>query len=352
MSSYRSLVGDDISPTILDAQGKSGVIVCDGATPLTIKHLRIQGGKSGAGGGIFCRATACSLVANTIRNNSAFWGGGIYCTEGGNPIIVNNVITSNRAQGPNYFARIGGGIAADHNAHPKIVNNLILFNIAQDSGGGVLCWNQSATTLVNNTIAFNLSAGNGGGLQAFDSAVEIRNCIIHDNVSGGGTDNIGGSADSLIAIGATYSDIGGGWPGTGNIDVDPVFDGSSRFLLTAGSPCIDAGSMGVIDNDPENPSQPGFALVPALGTTRNDMGAYGGPGAGGFKTDVPTATMASLYAVVAAPGRVKLTWNWPAASSATCTVYRRAIGSDWSVVGTASADGSGMVVFEDRNVTA
>ena len=33
------------------------------------------------------------------------------------------------------------------------------------------------------------------------------------------------------------------------------------------------------DFDPEDPNNPGSALWPALGGLRNDMGAYGGPGA-------------------------------------------------------------------------
>jgi hypothetical protein len=37
----------------------------------------------------------------------------------------------------------------------------------------------------------------------------------------------------------TYSDIMGGWPGTGNIDEDPLLrDGASGKV---GSPCIDCG---------------------------------------------------------------------------------------------------------------
>ena len=43
----------------------------------------------------------------------------------------------------------------------------------------------------------------------------------------------------------TYSDIQGGYAGEGNIDADPLFvapdDGD--YHLSAGSPCIDAGSI-------------------------------------------------------------------------------------------------------------
>jgi hypothetical protein len=40
----------------------------------------------------------------------------------------------------------------------------------------------------------------------------------------------------------TYSDIEGGWAGTGNIDEDPLFVGGGDYHLTSGSLCIDAGT--------------------------------------------------------------------------------------------------------------
>jgi hypothetical protein len=50
----------------------------------------------------------------------------------------------------------------------------------------------------------------------------------------------------------------------GNIDADPLFLGNSDFHLQPGSPCIDAGNP-----DPQYNDNDG---------SRNDMGAYGGPG--------------------------------------------------------------------------
>ena len=76
----------------------------------------------------------------------------------------------------------------------------------------------------------------------------------------------------------TYSNVRGGWPGTGNVDADPLFagGGSRPYSLRAGSPCVDSGD-------------PAFASVPCAkdligacrvwdgngdAVARVDMGAY------------------------------------------------------------------------------
>ncbi len=66
---------------------------------------------------------------------------------------------------------------------------------------------------------------------------------------------------STSSVTATYSDIQGSWPGTGNIDNNPIFWNplNGDYHLQSGSPCIDAG-------DPGSPLDPDGSIV--------DMGAY------------------------------------------------------------------------------
>jgi hypothetical protein len=68
--------------------------------------------------------------------------------------------------------------------------------------------------------------------------------------------------------------------GPGNIDIDPQFETGplGDYHLSYGSPCIDAGNPAWEYNDPEDPFNPGYALWPAMGLIRNDMGAFGGGG--------------------------------------------------------------------------
>jgi hypothetical protein len=76
----------------------------------------------------------------------------------------------------------------------------------------------------------------------------------------------------------SYNNVEGGYNGVGNIDEYPLFVAES-YLLADGSPCVDAGDTSSVYNDIEDPENTGSALFPSKGGLRNDMGAYGGPGA-------------------------------------------------------------------------
>ncbi|MFQ6604579.1 MAG: T9SS type A sorting domain-containing protein [Fidelibacterota bacterium] len=67
------------------------------------------------------------LEGFTIRGGGSFIGGGIIC-DGASPVIRHNIITGNEA---GRCAGLGGGIAAVNSAHPIIINNSIMDNAAQ-----------------------------------------------------------------------------------------------------------------------------------------------------------------------------------------------------------------------------
>lgn len=106
--------------------------------------------------------------------------------------------------------------------------------------------------MVNCTIVKNeATRGKGGAL--FDDSVmaEIRNCIFWNNRAW----NLETSEiHNNRALGWTkifHSNIPGGWPGTGNVDVDPMFVDSANgdFRLKAGSPCRDRGDNAALPVD-------------------------------------------------------------------------------------------------------
>ncbi|MBN2363824.1 right-handed parallel beta-helix repeat-containing protein [candidate division WOR-3 bacterium] len=234
------------------------------------------------GGGIFMYNSSPVIKNNIIIDNhvtnitgvNGAEGGGLL-TYGGNPLIVNNVISFNEG-------RYGGGIVVDYSG-ALIVNNVIRENYGGETYGGAGIWtigNSGDSIIIqNNTIVDNHSygsgayGGRGGALFAWGSTVFVRNNIIWDNTqaTGGPLAPVDGAV-----IYASYCDIEGGYSGTGNINVAPLFEDSLCHLSNS-SPCIDSGNPSSQFNDLEDSLNVGQALYPSKGTTVNDMGVYGGP---------------------------------------------------------------------------
>ncbi len=122
-----------------------------------------------------------------------------------------------------------------------------------------------ALTLLNSVVTDNKSFGIRSAL----GSVSVMNSILFDN-----TPNELSSDESKTQI--TYCAIGNNtiYPGTGNINDDPLFADRISYALTETSPCVDAGNPNTSYND--------FYFPPSFGTTRNDMGAYGGEDAGNW----------------------------------------------------------------------
>ena len=88
-----------------------------------------------------------------------------------------------------------------------------------------------------------------------DIGTVLDNCVIDSCVVWA---NLGIAGN--VTTTAQYSNISGGWPGAGNISVDPLFLAPGyNFHLTALSPCIDSGNP-ALPLDPDG--------------SRADMGAY------------------------------------------------------------------------------
>jgi len=236
------------------------------------------------GGGIMCMCSSPKIVSNIITNNNATLSGGIDCSSNSSAIILNNVISYNTATG-----NMGGLTLYDSNAN--VEGNIIAYNTAQEGAGGVAIQGCSPI-LVNNLIVYN-SAAFGGGLVFWNSESEIINCTISGNISTGNGGGIychyyshldlvntimwNNSPQEIYvntgSIGATYSDIQGGWGGEGNINADPLFVGTGDhpFMLQDLSPCVNTG---IEDTTGLNLPEFDFAGNDRIYGGRIDMGAY------------------------------------------------------------------------------
>lgn len=199
----------------------------------------------------------CVLSGFTIKGGTK----GIACNTAC-PTITNCVISNNTGVGVeayDLYNRLG----------PMLKNCLI----AKNGGIGLNVINRSAPTLVNCTITDN--AGQGV-YTASATKANISNSIIWNNTGG----SIG--ASGLVTV--TYSNIQGGFTGTGNINLDPCFaapaQGDYHLRSAAGrwnpdslqwvtdavtSPCIDAGDP--LADYSDEPSPDGFQI---------NLGYFGG----------------------------------------------------------------------------
>jgi len=231
---------------IIDARGRDSVVKCiEGEDPNCIlQGLVITGGKAQPAGGILCVSSS--------------------------PTVVNCLIVGNRATGLN-----AGGAVHCQDSNAVFVNCTISNNGGGSAGAGV-CFSQSNAVL-SNSIAW-------ANMPSQVQVVGSSHCVI------------------------TYTDVAGGWPGAGNLDVDPRFalpgywanpadltkvlsatdlaavwlPGDYHLQSQAGrwdpltkawvidaatSPCIDAG-------DPNTPT----GKEPLPNGARINLGVYGGTG--------------------------------------------------------------------------
>ncbi|KPL10575.1 hypothetical protein AMJ71_02720 [candidate division TA06 bacterium SM1_40] len=277
---------DDSSPTIADnkiianvAAWSGGGIACVFSSSPAIERNTILGNAASSGGGIECFDwSSPAIIGNRICGNDAHdgWGGGIGCSWVSCPIIEGNTITGNTA------SLEGGGIFCYDLCAAAIANNAMAGNVAGERGGGISCGWSSHATIHGNTMAHN-RADYGGGIFSDESSLAMGENTITANLAdsaGGGIfihwDLSSAIINSILwaneadtdpeihlsssAISVNYSDIAGGWPGTGNINADPMFVLGERtdYRLLWDSPCIDAGDPGSLDPD----------------GTRADMGAH------------------------------------------------------------------------------
>ncbi len=176
-----------------------------------------------------------TIANNTITGNSATYGGGIEC-DNSSPTITNNAIANNIAADG-----WGGGIDC-YGSSPTITNNTITANTT-DSGGGICCLETSSPAVCNNIVAFNSSGiYDGTDYSPYPPGTPT---LLSNDVYGNTARNYSGLA-----------------PGNGDISADPLFLNSAggNYRLSAGSPCINAGTDSVVTAPPFLTNSSGFII--------------------------------------------------------------------------------------------
>lgn len=240
---------------------------------LTMEDCTFVANSAGFGGGLY--ASGATVVSCTFDHNTSGRGGGVY--NGGAAIVdclfIGNmggdggglynqgvgsvtgcVFTGNTSPGD------GGGLAA---AGSGSVAGCTFVGNTANRGGGM---HTGFSTVTNCRFNGNQAAVSGGGLSILvgfpEEGPTITNCTFSDNSAAvGGGIRAGGigsptmvncvlwgnsPSEILGTLVASYSNVQGGYPGTGNINADPRFvdPAGDDYRLAPGSPCIDTG-----DND-------------------------------------------------------------------------------------------------------
>lgn len=195
----------------------------------------------------FTAGDTAKVKGFTLRNCSASQGGAIYC-EGSPRISFCNLQGNQASEGSAIFIAAGSptfeGVNIEANLQSAANGSAV-----QVQGGAptfthcVLAGNQGDAVVLNSGLGIAFSActiaDNGGvslkrGVPITTGAIQLTDCIVRDSLS----------PDWLPSeLNVKHSNVLAGWPGEGNIDVDPLFVAPGDYHLRAGSPCIDAGSV-------------------------------------------------------------------------------------------------------------
>jgi Concanavalin A-like lectin/glucanases superfamily/Right handed beta helix region len=208
-----------------------------------VTNCTFVGNTADSGGGMQNWDSTPTLTDCTFIANTATYAAGGMCNWGGSPMITNCTFTNNTAD------YLGGGMY-NGGSSPTITNCAFTGNTAMLTaglgcfGGGM--YNDYSGPIVTNSTFVDNTADSGGGIYNYNSSSPtVTNCILWEN-SDLQIHNSG--AASLPVI--TYSDVQGGYTGTGNIDADPLFTTGplGDYYLSqiatgqgADSPCLDTG---------------------------------------------------------------------------------------------------------------
>jgi len=313
--------------------GLGGGVYCEARTPIgssqTIFSNVFRANTAVSGGGVYCRGYLSStwIANNRFETNvaqldpssaEALGGGGIYVYDSAKPLIEGNYFLNNVATNVpgNLASAQGGAIGLSGNTAPRILNNTMIGNLAInsvgiDSGGGVYS-QSSAAQIFNNVIAFGCS-----GIFTTRSASDVNFSNVQYNcVFGNGTNYL------------RMPDLTGT---NGNISADPLLVAANDFHLGAGSPCIDAGTNGVVS-----------AGALDLDGQMRIVGASVDIGADEYGSVQPFSLLLSIQAAQAAlkltsePGRTYVfeassdAFNWTAFSTNQATNGLLELGDDYS----------------------
>jgi cysteine-rich repeat protein len=199
------------------------------ASPVIARSRFIGNEAVSLGGGIVNLDSSPTITDCIFEENTASLGGGAVFNGDTSTAISNCTFHLNQAEEGGCIYNLGGS--------PTVLSSVFHSCLAWRGAGA---YNQYSTPFFANCTFISNEAGiSGGGLYNWgytSPSPACTNCILWDSSPDEVFNDGGASLD------ATYSVVQGGYPGTGNLDEDPMLlDGlHGDFHLLPSSPCIDA----------------------------------------------------------------------------------------------------------------
>jgi hypothetical protein len=249
---------------------------------------------SGGGGLLLENSSAVIVQCIFEYNTAAYVGGAVMIRDGGSPQFINCIFRHNGATWPSDGPPYGGGAVLAYSADNLTFVNCLFYDNTAGEGGAFEIDELTLATFTNCTIADNhATVAHGGGIFDIDGRVHLDNSILWGNTTTRGVV----SAEQIYSpwtpsTVVTYSDVQGGWAGTGNINADPLFlnAAGANYGISTSSPCKNVGNNAALPADVADLDWDGnvtevlpkdLAALLRIRLTIVDMGAYEAFGSGG-----------------------------------------------------------------------
>ncbi len=174
------------------------------------------------------------------------------------------------------------GILVSNSSSVSILNNVFRTGTG---GTAVQVQNSTTTSIINNTFHQN------GTAISRDADITIKNNILSTNTVAISAPS---TPSTLITYNCFFANITDGPTGSNAVTLlDPLFVSTSAldFHLKQVSPCIDAGDSAIQYND-------------SFDSTRNDIGAYGGPA-----SDTIPFQISGVVSTLVSATTISISWN-------------------------------------------
>jgi predicted outer membrane repeat protein len=215
---------------------------------------------TGEGGAIHTRSGTASYTDCIFTGNSAgLDGGAVYS--------VSTISTFNNCEFNLNSSDVAGGAFFEEGVPTSSLKRCRFHTDTAGTYGGAV-WSNGPSTIKECLFTGNEATTVAGGAVYKSRApsngqMDIINCTFFDNSAFSGGDAIdgdstcvvqncnvwNGSSGILAGVNVTYSNVQGGFTGTGNKNADPLFigtcyDPANPYNIGPGSPCIDCANAG------------------------------------------------------------------------------------------------------------